>query len=763
MDYEPEVEISDSAYGWSVRIFSILEKMLSINIRMHHDEGQLANGEIFLFNHFARFETFIPQSLIYKETGAYCRSVASSEFFTGDDFFSNYLLSVGAVPHDYRRLIPYLVEEILRGRKVIIFPEGGMVKDRRVVDAKGRYSVYSRIARERRKHHTGAAVLSLTLDIYKKAILQARARGDDKRLEKWAADLKLDDVDTLLAAASRPSTIVPANITFYPMRVGDNLLRRGVELFNKGISRRLSEELLIEGNILFKNTDMDIRLGDLIYTDEFWNWMDRRLIAQAARRIGCADDVLNPPAADWRWTARLRGRRIRFKALDLRDRYMHDMYLQITVNLSHLASRLIYELLDRGRTSIDCDTFHRMLYLAVKYAQRESSVMLHRSLRNPEAYGRLVEGKCPGLDQFFHTAASLGLVEQENLQYQFLPKLREEHGFDDIRTENLVMVYANEVAPISCIAGVIDKAIGDAARLDGGQLARLYFDDERVSFRWDKAYFTKPRFEEINSKETAVESGEPFLLLPDNPKDMGIVLAHGFLASPAEMLGFGRRLAALGYPVIGPRLKGHGTSPWDLRQRSWRDWLASVRRAYQIMEGLAERVCMVGFSSGGALALRLAADQPDGLAGLAAVSVPIKFRNRNMAFVPMVHGANRLVRGVTPYKGVMPFSTNDSEHPHINYYSMPVRGLFELRQMVNEVESSLKNVHCPVMLIQGDKDAVINPRSIKIIYNKLGSEDKDMLIIPSDRHGILYENTGDTQEEVIRFLDRIYRRNAVDG
>ena len=52
------------------------------------------------------------------------------------------------------------------------------------------------------------------------------------------------------------------------MRVGDNLLRRGVELFNRGISRRLSEELLIEGNILFKHTDMDIRLGDFVYTDK---------------------------------------------------------------------------------------------------------------------------------------------------------------------------------------------------------------------------------------------------------------------------------------------------------------------------------------------------------------------------------------------------------------------------------------------------------------------------------------------------------------
>ena len=72
-----------------------------------------------------------------------------------------------------------------------------MVKDRRVVDAKGHYKVYSRTAKERRKHHTGAAVLSLTLDIYKKMIQQAYARGINHRLEKWASDLKMDSVEAL--------------------------------------------------------------------------------------------------------------------------------------------------------------------------------------------------------------------------------------------------------------------------------------------------------------------------------------------------------------------------------------------------------------------------------------------------------------------------------------------------------------------------------------------------------------------------------------
>lgn len=755
MDLENEVEISTSAYEWSIRLLSLAERMLRINIKMHHDEGQLDGGEIFLFNHFARFETFIPQYLIYKETGAYCRSVASKEFFAGDDAFSNYLLSVGAVPNNHPRLIPYLAAEVLRGRKLIIFPEGGMVKDRRVVDTKGHYGIFSRTAMERRRHHTGAAVISMTLDIMKKAILREETENNRDRLELWTKALKLDSVEDLLKAANRPSTIVPANITFYPMRVGDNILRRGVEMFNRGISRRLSEELLIEGNILFKHTDMDIRLGDAIHSSDIWNWWDRTLIK---RVIGQAENLadlctLGPKASHW--AGRQLGKRLGRHSLALRDRYMYAMYSEVTVHLSHLASKVIYALLDRGQTEIECGAFHHMLYLAVKYAQQEPAINLHRSLKNPEAYGCLLQNECEGVEQFLRTTASLALIEHENACYRFMPKLCEEHEFDEIRTENMVAVYANEISPISTIGEIIGRAIEGAPGLTNKKLAELQFHDELLSFQWDKGAFSKPRHQEINAQETATESGEPFLLLPEQHKGLGIVLSHGFLASPAEVRAFGQRLAGLGYPVIAPRLKGHGTSPWDLRERSWEEWFGSVQRAYQIMEQHVERICLVGFSTGGVLSLRLAADQPDCLVGVAGISVPIKFRNRNMIFVPMMHQANRFVRWVSSYEGVMPFRPNDSEHPHINYRSMPLHGLFELQQLIGETQERLEDVHCPVRIYQGTDDKVVDPKGADIMMKKLGTEQKELVMIPSDRHGILNEDIGGVQGQVIEFIEKL--------
>lgn len=759
-DRQNETEINLSTYQWSVRIFSTLKRLLSVNIKMHHDRGQVAKGEIFLFNHFARFETFIPQYLIYQETGAYCRAIAGNEFFTRDDALANYLLSVGAVPQNHPRLIPYLAEEILRGRKVIIFPEGGMVKDRRSQDTRGSYSIYSRTALERRKHHTGAAVLSLAVDILKQSIQLAFEQEDKPRIRHWMERLEFTDPLELQAAAARPSTIVPANITFYPMRVGDNLLHSGFELINRGISRRLSEELLIEGNILLKNTDMDIHLGDLLYSRDYWSWWVRPIIRQLASEMGSLDELLSRQAAGKTLGQRLLNRRLRQNALRLRNDYMRAIYDEVTINLSHLAALIIYGLLEKEQQAVEVGLFHRMLYLAVKAAQKLPRINLQRSLKNPDSYGELMLGRCDGLDQFFRTAAQLELIEQEGGHYLFMPKLCEEHEFDQIRLENMVEVYANEARPVTGMQEMIRSVIECARSLTTLQIAEHYFDDERIAYRWDKASYSKPRHQELNSRETATQSAEPFLILPQQPNRLGIVLVHGFLASPAEVKPFAEKLCHLGFAVIGPRLKGHGTSPWDLRERNWTDWLASVQRAYRIMQSYCEQICLIGFSTGGALSLLQAAEQPDGLAGVVAISAPVKFRNRNMIFVPLVHHANKLVSWLRAYEGIMPFRPNDTEHPDINYSTMPVHSLFELRLMVNQLLKRLQDVHAPALIIQGDEDPVVVPDSAKRVYNSISSKLKQLEWVRSQRHGILNENIDNTQGIIIQYLKLLEQQLA---
>ena len=486
---------------------------------------------------------------------------------------------------------------------------------------------------------------------------------------------------------------------------------------------------------------------------EFWRWWERKLIAHLARKIDSLDALFQLTHDGAGWSARLAAQRTRRNALEIRDEYMRRMYTGVTVNLGHLASRLILTFVAKGQTEVDHATFRKTLYLAVKRVQKEPSVQLHRGLKNPEAYSGLVDGECRRLDEFIDTTVSMNLLGTGNARYRFLPKLCQEHGFDVIRLENLVAVYANEVAPISGVTRSVERAIEETPALDDQTLAEMRFDDELRAYAWDRQYFSRPRYKEINEQETATESGEPFLFLPEEGrKELGVVLVHGFLASPAEARPFGEKLKALGYPVIGVRLKGHGTSPWDLRERSWQDWLESVRRGYAVMSAFARRICLVGFSTGGALSLRLAADCPERLAGVAAISVPMKLRDRNMIFVPLVHGTNQLVRWVSSSEGIVPFRRRDSEHPHINYHNVPIRSLYELRRMVDELEERLPDVQCPVTLIQGTDDPIVGPEGAELIHKRLGTSQKKLFTVPSTRHGILYEDIGDTQEMILSFL-----------
>jgi esterase/lipase/1-acyl-sn-glycerol-3-phosphate acyltransferase len=763
MNGSTDLTISETTYRWCVRAFSFLHKRLGINIKLHDNTNLMEDGQIFLFNHFARFETVIPQYLIFEETGVYCRSVAASEFFKGNETVAKFLGSIGAVPNDLEGVLPFLAAEVLRGRKIIVFPEGGIVKDRRVIDDSGGFSIFSATARKSRKHHKGAAAIALTLEIFKKRILSVHQAGEMARLDRWRTALGLESIGAMLAAARKPTLIIPSNITFFPIRITDNILTKGAELFSGNLTDKFKEELLIEGNILLKRTDMDIRFGDALRPGIAWRWWERKLLDRCFERIDSLEALFNLKHDADRWMERMVSVVMSREIRRIRDASMGEMYSRVTINLSHLASGLILAMVENGADEVDRDYFHRALYLAIKGAQQEPALHLHRGLTNPEAYDGIHTGLCRGFQQFLNLGTSSALMKVTDEKYGFEQKLREEHEFHEIRLENMIEVYANEMAPVAGAGRTVTQALKAVDSLDGPMLARHLFDDELRAFEWCRQKYSQPQHGEINQAETAVEDAAPFLLVPEKHGPMGIVLVHGFLASPAELSAFGHTLAARGFPVVGVRLRGHGTSPWDLRDRSWQEWLGSVRRGFEIMSGFVDRVCLVGFSTGGLLSLRLAAEHPAGLAGVAAVSAPIKFHNKNLIFVPVIHGANVLTRWVSSLEGVKPFVSNDPENPRVNYRNIPVHGLFELQRAVADTADHLAEVMCPVSVIQGADDNVVNAESAGIIMEKLGSSRKKIHMIPTERHGILGEAVHGAQDIVISFLDSISGPDQADS
>ncbi|NQV84996.1 MAG: alpha/beta fold hydrolase [Rhodospirillales bacterium] len=746
--------ISDDTYKWCVRTYETIKNRFGLNLCVHPDNALLGQGHIFLFNHFARFETVIPPYLIYRATGAHTRSVADHALFEGNERFSKFLRDVGAMPNNLPGLLAFLAAEILRGRKVVMFPEGGMVKDRRVVDHEGNFGVYSPSSKERRKHHRGAAVLALTLDIFKKRIRDLHKKNDVARIGRWVKALGLEDERQLLARANEPTLIVPATITFYPIRVHENVFSRAINLFTKDIPQQAAEEMLVESNLIFRDTDMDIRLNAPIPTDKKWRWWEQKLLDNYFRKIFSLDELFGLRDLAEGYAERMLARCINNETLRIRDQYMRALYTGTTINLSHLASTVITSLISRKQMEIGRVNFHRTLYLALKALQASPGVYLHRSLDWPDRYRGLLDGECIELDRFLSTCKDTGLVGRTPGAYRFLDKLCQDYTRNEVRIENPVIVYANEVAPIPAVGQAVDAALQKSASISNQELAFLLFDDELKAHTWNRNHFTAAQHREINAAETATKSGAPYLLLPKEPVRKGVLLVHGFLASPAELQDFGQDLHDQGFAVMGVRLAGHGTSPWDLKSRTWVEWLNSVRRGYRILSPFVDEIVVVGFSAGGALSLMLAAEHPEKLAGVASVSAPQTYRNRKLAFVPLVHGLNKLADWMPAFEGVMPFRDNDSEHPDINYHNIPIHGLYQLRVLTGELQDHLPQIDVPTLIVQGDNDPVVEPDSARQIFKKLTTIDKALHWVSSTRHGIVNEDTGGTCDLLSGFIAR---------
>ncbi len=752
MSADPENPlINTRVYDFCVKAFRTTKKLLKLNIKLHQDDASnndtVQQGNIFLFNHFARFETFIPQYLIKEATGAYCRSVAAPEFFEGDERFSQFLYSIGVVPNDLPNLFPFLARELLHGRKLIVFPEGGMVKDKRVIDHRGEYNIFSRTANERRKHHRGSAVIALALDAFKTALLHDYAAGKYERVERWAEQLDFDNVEHLMTQAVKPTVIVPSHITFYPIRVSDNILHQAARLFNRGINKRFAEELIIEGNLLFKETDMDIRFSRPIIAGDYWRWWEKRLLPNVVHRFESLNELFALKPEPGHWGGRIHAIGMQAKSTRLRDAYMRSMYEAVTINLSHIASLIVLRLYQKDLRRISCARLHKMLYLSIKLLQ-QSSYDLHRSLCNPEEYGAIINKGSSRLEQFLKTAQKMQLLHIDQGEYVLDQKLIHDFEIDDVRTENLISVYANEISPLGKVTRIIENAMARIDKVDARALADYRFNDQLLAYEWDYNKFQRERYREINAQQTQTADANWYFLKSKQKSASAVLLIHGFLSGPAELRSLGERLHAAGFHVLGVRLKGHGTSPWDLRNRSWHDWAASVERGYEIIKAYSQSVHIIGFSTGGLLALNHAANYPNRrIKSVISVSAPVHFRNKNMIFLPLLHHANRLVSWVTS-EGLVPFRPNEPENPQVNYQHIPIRALYQLQRFIDHLIGNSLTINADVHLFQGDKDPVVNPESVKTLEKLITAKNKTVTLLDSDQHGVVYRNIDDVQQKI---------------
>ncbi|MCS0495855.1 alpha/beta hydrolase [Ancylobacter sp. MQZ15Z-1] len=233
-------------------------------------------------------------------------------------------------------------------------------------------------------------------------------------------------------------------------------------------------------------------------------------------------------------------------------------------------------------------------------------------------------------------------------------------------------------------------------------------------------------------------------LVPEGEPKGAVVLLHGLTDSPYSLRHVGRVYRDAGFVVVAPRLPGHGTVPAGLAEVEWEDWLAATRLAVREAAARApgKPLEIVGFSNGGALALKYALDALDD----AAMARP----SRLVLISPMI-GITRFARfaGFAGLPALLPAFAKAAwlgiipEFNPFKYNSFPVNGAVQSYQLTQALQGAIA-AHAasgrlgelsPALTFQSVMDFTVSTRAIvDAFYSRLPANGSELVLFDINRN-----------------------------
>jgi len=237
--------------------------------------------------------------------------------------------------------------------------------------------------------------------------------------------------------------------------------------------------------------------------------------------------------------------------------------------------------------------------------------------------------------------------------------------------------------------------------------------------------------------------GEPFFW---EGGEIGVLLLHGFTATPAEVRPLAENLAKAGFSVAGPMLAGHGTHPEDLNRTHWQEWVDSADKAYQNLRRYCKRVFIGGASMGGLVALMLATEHLEA-GGVICFAPAIKLTTPPLRIAGLHLAA--------PFVKQMARSSLDNPEKWQGYPGLPLKGAVQLFRLQRIVRGRLNRVNQPVLVFQGRMDRTVAPETGDIIMRGISSKIKEHRWMERSTHEVtLDDELPEVTRLVIDFINR---------
>lgn len=213
-----------------------------------------------------------------------------------------------------------------------------------------------------------------------------------------------------------------------------------------------------------------------------------------------------------------------------------------------------------------------------------------------------------------------------------------------------------------------------------------------------------------------------YVLEPAGPPVGAVVLLHGLTDSPYSLRHIARRYRDLGWVAIGLRTPAHGTVPGALTDTAWEDWMAAARLAIREARrrvGPDAPLHLVGFSAGGAVALKYALD---------AIEDPRLTRPDRLVLISPMIGIHAFARfaGLAALPALLPAFAKAawlSVVPEFNpfkYNSFPVNAARQAHLLTVALQGQIQRLSrqgrlkdlAPVLTFQSAMDFTVSTRAV---------------------------------------------------
>ncbi len=195
----------------------------------------------------------------------------------------------------------------------------------------------------------------------------------------------------------------------------------------------------------------------------------------------------------------------------------------------------------------------------------------------------------------------------------------------------------------------------------------------------------------MHASHFATDWNRSYVQMPAGAPRGAAVLLHGLTDSPYSLRHVGAFYRQRGFAVVSIRMPGHGTVPAGLIDTRWADWMAATRLAVRharTLSGADTPLHLVGYSNGGALALKYALDSLD--------EQDLARPDQLVLLSPMV-GITSFARfaGVLGWPAIFPGFAKAAwldtlpEYNPFKYNSFPVNGARQSSQLVRALQEQM--------------------------------------------------------------------------